>query len=731
MKESQSGGKEPNVPQTPAESTPPPAMPGVSEFVTRLVLQNRYLFTTEQLQTVDELAGLLRQARQESARAQDDEQRLKADRKRAKAEAMLVELLQRLSGVIPVDLRNGGIKIDYTHPHKLATNSTAVILHIDAGERVTHFVLKEWDIETHPEPAPPMELEVAAQGSTWALIDFKNAPPGKTLMYIKFKAIGSGKEITAGAMTVEAPEMGTLSVKVLDEKGDPTPALIRLTSKLTNSLQCPAGAIDFWPQMGAISGVAGDGPGKPQLMRVAGAFAGYYWCVPASFDMAMPIGEWDIHIWHGAEYVPVRDSLSVEPGKKTEKVYRMARWTDMPALGWYSGDGHVHSRMVSDKDASNVMSWAKAADIHIANVLAMGCYMRTYYEQRGFGKQFRVQDGQYALVPGQEDPRDFMGHASGLNLKSLARDESKYLFNDWVADEIHKQGGLCGPVHVAHYSMFETQREMTLMIAQGKVDYAEILQCGKLGTEYYYKFLDLGYKLTASAGSDTPYGSSIGEVRVYTYLGKQKFSADAWFDAFKNGHTFVTNGPMLEFSVEKAIPGDEIVVDKDQPLHVRARAWGLAGASAPTKLHVVSFSEVVKEAVPKSPDANSLELDFTINSGDGFWIAAYAEGGDGSFAQTTPVYVTRKGLRFWNVKSAEQLLDERIKTLAEIEQIVLDTGKKFETGQMWAFDLWNKQKVDLGPGLLDRINASRKIYEDLKETLKKEMPLRQKDRLRH
>ena len=38
------------------------------------------------------------------------------------------------------------------------------------------------------------------------------------------------------------------------------------------------------------------------------------------------------------------------------------------------------------------------------------------------------------------------------------------------------------------------------------------------------------------------------------------FSADAWFDAFRRGRTFVTNGPMVELQVEDALPGDEIVV---------------------------------------------------------------------------------------------------------------------------------------------------------------------------
>ena len=62
--------------------------------------------------------------------------------------------------------------------------------------------------------------------------------------------------------------------------------------------------------------------------------------------------------------------------------------------------------------------------------------------------------------------------------------------------------------------------------------------------------LNLGFKLTASAGSDTPYSGTVDEERVYAFVGEQQFTADTWFEAMGNGRTFVSNGPMIEFSVE-------------------------------------------------------------------------------------------------------------------------------------------------------------------------------------
>jgi hypothetical protein len=100
-------------------------------------------------------------------------------------------------------------------------------------------------------------------------------------------------------------------------------------------------------------------------------------------------------------------------------------------------------------------------------------------------------------------------------------------------------------------------RDMTLNIPRHRIDFAEFCEYGDIGEELYYEFLNLGFSLTASAGSDVPFGNTIGTSRVYVHTGNP-FSPDAWFAALREGHTFVTSGPMLEFTVNGQIPGTEI-----------------------------------------------------------------------------------------------------------------------------------------------------------------------------
>lgn len=220
-----------------------------------------------------------------------------------------------------------------------------------------------------------------------------------------------------------------------------------------------------------------------------------------------------------------------------------------------------------------------------------------------------------------------------------------------------------------------------------------------------------------------PWGGTVGEVRMYARLGGEPFSADAWFNAVKRGRTFVTNGPMIELTVDGALPGDEIVVTGDRALRVQARAWGDGDRMVPTVLEVVSQGEVLRRVVPFAATGSELALDFTVPSGHGLWIAARARCNDGSEAHTTPVYVIRKPLRFWKHANVQDLVRKRLDSLSEVEQMVatardLDRAKKIDYHRSW------KQVAIQSADLLSRVAAARRFYEDLLRSAEQERAIR-------
>jgi hypothetical protein len=309
-----------------------------------------------------------------------------------------------------------------------------------------------------------------------------------------------------------------------------------------------------------------------------------------------------------------------------------------------------------------------------------------------------------------------------MNITSMVRDTERYFLYDEVFDQVHAQGGLSGYAHV-NVGLFHVHRDMSLNVPRQKVDFAEILQFNNLGTGLYYDFLNLGCKLTASSGSDVPWGGTIGEVRAYAFVGKKPFSADAWFDAFRRGRTFTTSGPMLELHVDDALPGDEIRLKSDHKLRIRARAWGDAKRMAPVKLEIVRHGDVIRSAESTDPQKPEVRLDFVVDAGFGGWIAARARGGEGTSAHTTPVYVVREGLRFWKFDGLDTQFEKRLASLAEIEQLVADARRQDAEGRLET-DRYRKQLTLQGDALLERVVQARALYEELKGVADTERRLR-------
>jgi hypothetical protein len=632
-----------------------------------------------------------------------------------RAEENLLELLKSVPDVVTLDFRRS--LPEPLPPLELDQQYNLLLLKVVTGNGAPHFRVHEMNMTTERDRAP-YTIRVGSNATTYVAVKLDQVPSDLTILHVAFQQEGAERPAFAWTLSFHTKPGGQLSIRVLDEDGKPTPVLLRLTSAAGQRLVEPAGALDFSPMMNEVTSLPIYGPGRGYMVYIPGPFQGRYWVVPKPFEMPLAAGQWEVHILHGIEYEPVRDRFQVEPGKWLRKTYRLKRWANMPRLGWYSGDDHVHSRLMSSEDAEKLMALARAGDIHVANVLEMGNEMRTWYAQRGFGPEFRVSEGNYWLVPGQEDPRSMLGHAIGLNLRAKVRDLEHYYLNDWIAEEIHRQGGLYGHTHAGNSevkSLF-TERQMALFTPIGIVDFNSILQ-NKLGVDLFYDYLNLGFKMTASSGSDTPYGGTVGSVRLYAYCGTKKaFAPSLWFEAVKQGRTFVTTGPMLDFRVEQARPGEEVLLPKDRPLQVRIRAWGLRGASAPVQVRLVQFGRALREASPERPDQDEVTLKATVPAEQSCWLAAYARGANGSEAHTTPIYLVKPGTRFWDPRQAEAILKKQMGILDEIDQAVGEAEKTFKSANN-PMDYWNRWPTEQAPQIRERVGRTRQLYRDLQTRL--------------
>ncbi len=430
-----------------------------------------------------------------------------------------------------------------------------------------------------------------------------------------------------------------------------------------------------------------------------------YWKEPmiyqtsGDFLIDLPAGRWRIGASHGMEYVPVAEEFEVNGRGEMEKTLLFTRWIDLPTRGWWSGDVHVHHPSADPAQREFLMQYALAEDVHVVNLLEMGDHAGTTFSQAGFGKKFRVQRGDFALVSGQEDPRSTFGHIIGLNLQAMVRDTATYDFYDLTFRGIHAQpDALVGFAHFA-WNGCDLPRGFPWFVTTGEIDFIEVLQFGMLNRLDYAEYLNLGFRLTAAAGSDTPWGSTIGEVRTYVHMEK-KFDVDNWFRDFKAGRTFVSNGPALEFTVDGELPGAELTRSPGARVKIRARALGQARIGLPTVLQVEGPAGIVKE-IKGNQGETVLEFEIEHSVEASQWLMASVVCDNNAVAHTTPIYVVVNAQPTWNPRQGPGVIEQQLAAIAKIESEVA------------------KGNDARSAGIRERLNKAKAFYASLREKMSK------------
>lgn len=207
------------------------------------------------------------------------------------------------------------------------------------------------------------------------------------------------------------------------------------------------------------------------------------------------------------------------------------------------------------------------------------------------------------------------GVAGGFDYPPMARQ----------ADETHAQAGL---VTWAHFP--GPHGELAVDIALGKIDSIDLFTWGDAFREdseerpgparTWYRFLNCGFRIPATAGTDKMYNTQIvGSVRTYVKVDGD-FSYQGWIDGIRDGRTFVTTGPMLKITAGGKELGETIQVQSGSSIPVRAK---VTSATPIERLEIVQGGNVV--AVQGNPSGlESVVLNASITADESTWIAARA-----------------------------------------------------------------------------------------------------------
>jgi len=452
-----------------------------------------------------------------------------------------------------------------------------------------------------------------------------------------------------------------------------------------------------------------------------------------SVEIDVPPGQYRVEVSKGPEFKPSSEVVQVYSDRDGFAHGLLARldFEDGRKGRWVGGDAHVHmnySGTYRNTD-KNLSEQADAEGLQIVQELTVNKEQRfpdlqfMNFDAMGF----KHSDLDTAITQGQEFHTSYWGHRGILRLKNHlllpgyagypnTAAASLFPMNADVYDMAHAQGALVGAVHpfdeVPDPFAKPTQRitdELPVDVALGKLDYMEIVGFSdhKSTAAVWYKLLNLGFKIPAGGGTDAtanyaaPIRGQVGFDRVYVWMPQWPASIDLWLDELKQGRTFATNGPLIEFTLGGEMVGSELKFEAPQsavPFTAKLRS-----IVPVNHLELVCNGKVVQSfLLDGGKETADMKGEIALYESGWCVLRAWSEKAEYpvmdkyAYATTSPVYVTIGGKRAYAREDAEYFK-------AWIDRTIEITN---------AYPDWNSS--DEKQRVMSKLREARAVYDSLK-----------------
>jgi TolB protein len=408
------------------------------------------------------------------------------------------------------------------------------------------------------------------------------------------------------------------------------------------------------------------------FVRSERSFEKHYFHQAGQAEIDVPKGRVTIEVTKGLEFRP--ETRIVEVGDEPVSLsLRLAPVEALPVPAGSrlaSGDLHVHMNYGGAyRNAPERLRFQAAAeDLDVVHNLIVNKEQRVPDVEYFEGEPDRVSNDEFLLFHGQEFHTSYWGH---LGLLGLTRNlvipdyaaypntsaRSLYPTNAVVSDLARAQGGLVGYVH-PYDAAPEPERDTSLShalvvdVALGKADYLEVMGFSdhKTTASVWYRFLNSGFHLPAGAGTDAManFASLRGPVglnRVYVRVPEGPPNLPAFLQALRLGRSFVTNGPLLDFTLGDKRPGDSVDLSEARELSFTASLRSIVPVD---RLEVVCNGTVAKE-IARNSDSADVKGAIPVERPGWCVLRAWSEGPSERVldsyphATTSPIYVTLAG----------------------------------------------------------------------------------------
>ena len=506
-------------------------------------------------------------------------------------------------------------------------------------------------------------------------------------------------------------QKGVLELTIIDATtGKPVPARIELRG-LDGKSYIADDALPIGGDCGEIRADGTAGPMRYSGTRLDDALAKFTKTRKAPFTEALhfysagtsklklPPGLFNIKVFKGPEYKLSHTEVSIESANTLQRTIKLSRFANMPVKGWYSADGHLHIARINMEVDPLVLKMMQAEDIHVGNLLQMGradTSLTTPQYAHGDSSQYR--EGNHLIISGQENLRThLLGHTITLGANEMIYKPETYPVYRMAWQQSFDQGALNGYAHFGEVRL-GLESGLPVLAPHNLMHFIEVLQFNRGQYGAWYNMLNLGFRITPTAGTDYPCTKGFpGSERFFTKV-EGDFTFENWLAGVRAGRTFVTTGPLLEFSVNDQGVGGEVFLLEEGNVTIKGKVlFKKQDIDQLMELELVENGEVIKK-FPRIDDSGKINFEIHHKVQETSWFALrinnryfnrYPGGQPYDTAHTAPVYVTLKNAqpiakhprtRAIAKKWLASLDALELRLSQEKIQYLIDADKKFSVG---------------------------------------------------
>jgi len=359
----------------------------------------------------------------------------------------------------------------------------------------------------------------------------------------------------------------------------------------------------------------------------------------ASFQL--PPGNYTLVFNHGTGYIaePVEKNISVTPGEKVSVNATFTEELDPSERNWVGIDPHAHSSVSFDGKTpiDNFVAIQKSAGVDAV-------FISDHNAIGGWGSmESQAAERDIMFIRSEEITTGDLGHFNPYPMHGEEMVDSDGTLVEFIEESRNRHNATVfqinhpGDRFVSLDSAPGQHEEYLPMVDAIEAYNGPYGESDAASVQGLFTLWNEGYEITATGVSDDHcsqcFPAKYGTARTRAYV-EGPATPEKWAQSVKDGHTYATYGPAVEFTVDDRMPGET----------VNTTAGSSVEASATVRnLDELAYAEVIRNGTTVSNvtldgtnDTMSTDVDIDGNA----WVAFRVVDEDGDRALTSPVWIS-------------------------------------------------------------------------------------------